>query len=86
MEVVARYGITWSQYYRALGIMALLTVVLSAIDAPVFPTVDTAIWAGGFLGVFVLSTATQLWSRRWLYFRQLLNHGGATDHKSPKRR
>lgn len=86
MEVVTKYGITWSQYYRTLGIMGLLMVVLAAVDAPVVSTVDTAVWAGGFLGVFVVSMAAQLWSRRWLYFRQLLNRVGATGHKSPNRR
>lgn len=85
-EVVTRYGITWSQYYRTLGILALLVSFLAALDAPFFSTVDTALWVGGFLGMFVLSSVAQLWSRRWLYFRQLLSRLGATGHKSPRRR
>lgn len=86
MEVVTKYGITWSQYYRVLGIFAIVTALLAATDAPFFSIIDTTLWLGGFLGLFFLSTIVQLWPRRWLYFRQFLSWIGITGHKSLRRR
>lgn len=83
MEVVTKYGITWSQYYRTLGIGALIVTLLAVLQAPFFSMVDTVLWVAGFLSLFVLSMAVQLWSRRWLYFRQLLSRCGANGHESP---
>lgn len=67
MEVVTRYGITWSTYYRTLGTIAMLTVVLSAVDAPLVSMLGPLPWATLFLVVVGVSTAYQLWSRRWLF-------------------
>lgn len=86
MGVTTKYGITWSQYYRTLGIVAFIITLLAAADVPFISTLDTTLWIGGFLGSFILSTAVQLWPRRWLYFRQFLSRMGITGHKSPTRR
>jgi len=71
MELLTPYGFTWDEYYRTLGIAALVSIVASLADIPVLEAVDPLLWASGFLVVFVLSTCYQLWSIRW-YLRQLL--------------
>jgi hypothetical protein len=72
MEVVTPYGVTWATYYRALGTLSLLSVVLASIDTPLVSTVDPLLWASLFLVVIAVSTLYQFWSRRWLYLQQLL--------------
>lgn len=79
MEVVNKYGITWADYYRTLGVLALVTIVASAVDVPVIGALDALLIASMFLFVFAISTANQLWSRRWLYLDALLNSGEADD-------
>jgi hypothetical protein len=72
MEVVTRYGVTWATYYRALGTISLLSIVLASTDTPLVSTVDPLLWASLFLVVIAVSTLYQFWSRRWLYLQQLL--------------
>jgi hypothetical protein len=83
MEVVNEYGITWADYYRTLGVLALVTIVASEIGVPGVEALDPVIVASAFLVVFALSTMRQLWSRRWLYLDALLNGhaaiGDSTD-------
>jgi hypothetical protein len=71
MEVVTKYGMTWATYYRAVGTIALLTVILATIDIPLVSIIDPLLWASLFLFLIAGSTVYQLWSRRWLYMQQL---------------
>jgi hypothetical protein len=73
MEVVTPYGITWAGYYRTLGVAALFAVVASEVGALFIGGVPTLLFASLFLAVFALSTAYQLWVRRWFYLRSLLS-------------
>jgi len=61
------YGLTWGEYYRALGIGSLLTVVASLAAVPGFGAVDPLLWASTFLSAFALSALYQLWSIRWCF-------------------
>lgn len=79
MEVVNKYGITWADYYRTLGVLALVTIVASAVGVPGVGALDSLLIASAFLFVFAISTAKQLWSRRWLYLDALLNNDEADD-------
>lgn len=60
MDTVAPVGVTWGEYYRALGIGGLFTVVASLADLPVFDAVDPLILASGTLALFAVSTLYQL--------------------------
>jgi hypothetical protein len=71
MEVFTRYGITWVEYYRLLGTVALLVVLLATMDVFPFALVETVLWVSLFLAVIAVSTAYQLWTRRYVYLRQL---------------
>ena len=68
MDTVNGLGVTWGEYYRALGICGLFAVVASLADAPAFGAVDPLVFASGSLALFALSTAYQLTGRRdgWL--------------------
>lgn len=72
MEVVTPYGISWSQYYRTLGLLGLTAIVLQDLGVPVFAWVDVALWASAFLLLIAISTTYQLWTSRWFYLRQLI--------------
>ncbi|MGM0590712.1 MAG: DUF7344 domain-containing protein [Halobacteriota archaeon] len=69
MEVVTQYGITWGEYYRTLGVAALLLIVLASAQLPVVSAIDPLLWASGFLGLFAVSTVYQFWTDRWNILR-----------------
>ena len=59
MEVVTRFGITWDEYYRYLGVLGLLVVVAVETGVPVVSAVSSLVWATLFLVAFALSTVFQ---------------------------
>ena len=59
MEVVTRFGITWDEYYRYLGVLALLVVLAVETNVPLVSGVDSLVWATVFLALFALSTIYQ---------------------------
>ncbi|WP_136718333.1 DUF7344 domain-containing protein [Halorientalis salina] len=60
MDTVTPVGVSWGEYYRALGIVALFAVVASLTSLPLFSAVDPLIIASAALAVFALSTVYQL--------------------------
>jgi hypothetical protein len=69
MDVVTRAGITWGEYYRALGLVGLFATTTTLADVPVLGAIDPLIPATMFLGLFAVSTAYQLTGGRvrwWL--------------------
>jgi hypothetical protein len=72
MEVVTKHGITWADFYRDLGVLALLTIVAATIGVPAISLVDPVLWASAFLISFAASTAYQLRYRGSMFIRQLL--------------
>jgi hypothetical protein len=73
MEVVTPYGITWTQYYRTLGVIALSSIAAANTGVVGFAGLPTLGLTTFFLTVFVLSTGYQLWSRRWFYLRSVFS-------------
>lgn len=73
MEVVTKYGITWADYYRTVATVALVLVVATETGAPGVSALPTLLWASIALVVVAVSTAYQLWTRRWTYLRALLD-------------
>jgi hypothetical protein len=71
MDVVNGFGVTWGGFYRSLGVVGLASVVAALADVPGFAALDPLLWATGFLTVFSLSTAYQLWADRWALVRNL---------------
>lgn len=60
MDVTMRMGISWGEYYRALGVTGLFVTVASLAEAPGFNAIDPLLPATVFLGAFALSTGYQL--------------------------
>jgi hypothetical protein len=73
MEVVTKYGITWADYYRTLATLALAAVVAVEAGVPALETLPVLLVASAFLATIAVSTAYQLWTRRWTYLRALLD-------------
>ncbi|MDY6774994.1 MAG: winged helix-turn-helix domain-containing protein [Halobacteria archaeon] len=71
MDLVTKYGVTWSDYYRGLGTFSLVSILASELHAPVLGGVDVVLLTSLFLGLIAVSTAYQMWSRRWLYLQSL---------------
>lgn len=72
MDVVTAYGITWSEFYRLLGTLALVIVLLAIVEAPVIGAAEPLVWTTAFLAVFALVSAYQLWTHRWVYLNALV--------------
>ena len=73
MEVVNKYGITWADFYRSLGVLALLTIVAGSIGVPFISELEPLLIATVFLFVYFISTIRQFWNRRWRYVEALIN-------------
>ncbi|WP_336001246.1 DUF7344 domain-containing protein [Halorientalis halophila] len=73
MDTVNALGVTWGEYYRALGICGLFAVVASLAAIPGFGAVDPLVPATGTLAVFALSTGYQLLGRTRGRLRGLLS-------------
>ena len=71
MEVVTEYGITWGEYYRSLGVLALFSVVASEVGVPGLVDIGALAVASGFLALIGVSILYQLWTHRWRYLRLL---------------
>jgi hypothetical protein len=72
MELVTPYGITWSEYYRLLGALALVGVVGGQVGMPGLASLDTLVIPVVGLLLIALSTGYQLWTRRSIYLHRLL--------------
>ena len=73
LEVVSPYGITWMSYYRAVAVVGMFVVLASELGAPGVFAVPDVVWPVLFLLILVVSTARQLWARRWLLLNRYLD-------------
>ena len=64
MDLTVRWGFTWVEYYRTLGIVALCLVVATLVDLPGFAMLDPLVPATAALALFAGSSAYQLWRSR----------------------
>jgi hypothetical protein len=64
MDVTTRAGITWGEYYRALGVVGLFLTVASLAAAPGFVALDPLVPATVSLAAFAVSTSYQLFAAR----------------------
>lgn len=72
LDMTAPFGLTWGEFYRTLGTVGLLLVVLSLTNVPVLGWIPPVLLASTFLAVIAISTVVQLWRNRWFYLRVLL--------------
>lgn len=72
MEVVGPYGVTWATFYRAFAICALLTLLAVELGAPLLAGLDERLVISGLLATLAGTTCYQLWHRRWMVLRALI--------------
>jgi uncharacterized protein with GYD domain len=73
MRMVTHYGVSWSQFYRTLGVVALVSIIAAQTDAPLVGTLPVLLVASAFLVLFAVATTYQMWTLRWFYMRSLLS-------------
>lgn len=67
------YGFSWSEYYRVVATVSLLAILLTELDIWLFAAVNEVLLLTLALGVLAISILYQLWTRRWIYVRSLLD-------------
>ncbi len=70
-EIIAKGGVTWSELYRALGVVSLTVLLAALLDVPLVSAVDPVLWTSLFLASFAAAGAYQLWINRFSVVRQL---------------
>lgn len=76
MDTMTPLGLTWGEYYRALGIGGLVAVVASLAGVPLFSATDPLVFASVVLAVFAASTLYQLWRDLRLVFKRVARRAG----------
>ncbi|WP_256300412.1 DUF7344 domain-containing protein [Haloarchaeobius salinus] len=64
MTMTTAFGVSWAEYYRALGVVGLFLVVAALANLPVISAVPPLALASAFLATFAVSSAYQLWGQR----------------------
>jgi len=71
MNVMTSYGITWGEYYRTIGLVALLVLLATELNAPVIGSVDMLLWLSVFLLLIGASTLYQVHDHLYLLYRRI---------------
>lgn len=66
METVPTDDVTWTTYHQTVGLIAMVVIGLSSVDAPVFAALSVTLWVILFSGLFVLSALYQRWTHEWI--------------------
>jgi len=82
LRMVTDYGVSWTQFYRTLGVVALVSVIAAQTGLPVIGAVPVLLLASGFLVVFGVATAYQMWTLRWFYMRAIVSEDSTTLPRS----
>jgi hypothetical protein len=72
LAAISGTGVTWDEYYRLLGIVALGLVAWAGSGLPVLSAVSPLVLASTFLVLFALSTIYQLLRYRGLLLEPLV--------------
>lgn len=71
MEVVPQYGLSWGEFYFALGVLGLLTTIASALQVPFITTLGSLFIASFFFVILMVAAAWHVYSQqdRFLFQR-----------------
>jgi hypothetical protein len=64
MDVVPRYGLSWGEYYFALGLLGLLSSLATLVGVPGIEALGVTIVASAFFVVFMLSATYQVYRQQ----------------------
>lgn len=59
MEIVPKYGLTWSEYYIGVSVLGLLLIVAAEIGVPVLATIGSLVLAGMTIAFLIASAIYQ---------------------------
>ena len=80
MDVVPKYGLSWGEYYFALGLLGMLTSLAVLLGVPGVAALGITAVASGFFVVLMLSATYQVYDQQdRLVFSRLL-----ADSKTPE--
>jgi len=77
-EVVASAGVTWSELYRALGVVSLTVLLAALLGVHLVSAIDPVLLTSLALALFAAASAYQLWINRFSVLRQLRAGRSAT--------
>ncbi len=55
LETVPKYGLSWSEFYVATGVLAIITLIAASIGVPLLSAVSVTDWAMFFFGIIVIA-------------------------------
>ena len=64
MEIVPRYGLSWGEYYFALGMLGMLTTIAALLGVPGIAAAGITVVATGFFIVLMGSATYQVYSQQ----------------------
>ena len=80
MDVVPKYGLSWGEYYFALGLLGMLTTLAVLLGVPGVAALGVTVVASGFFVLLMLSAAYQVYDQQdRLVFSRLRTEEGAPE-------
>lgn len=74
MEIVPRYGLSWGEYYFALGLLGMLTTIAVLLGVPGIAAAGITAVAAGFFVLLMVSATYQVYSQQdRLVFSRILD-------------
>ncbi|MFC7227436.1 hypothetical protein N0B31_08480 [Salinirubellus salinus] len=64
MDVVPKYGLSWGEYYFALGLLGMLTTLAVLLGVPGVAALGITVLASGFFVVMMLSATYQVYDQQ----------------------
>jgi hypothetical protein len=64
MDVVPKYGLSWGEYYFALGLLGMLTTLAVLLGVPGVAALGITVLASGFFVVLMLSATYQVYDQQ----------------------
>jgi hypothetical protein len=76
MEIVPRYGLSFGEYYFALGLVGMLVSLAALVGVPGIRALGATLIASGFFALVMLSAAYQVYQQQdRLVFSRILGRG-----------
>lgn len=63
LETVPKYGLSWSEFYTAVALLGLLSVLGAQLGTPLLSSMPPVVWAYGFFAILIVSSIYQTVTR-----------------------
>lgn len=71
MEIVPKYGLAWSEYYVALGVLGAAILVAHRVGVPLVAAIDATVWGVLLFLAVALSAVYQTYAQRSFILHRL---------------